>query len=571
MFFALFALLPFFISLPAVDAATNDWSIPCTRGECYYDMPSADGMATGSMKIWGSPNAISDITPAAGWAIIGCDKEAMEQDIRLVCTKGGECEHLLQNGAEGKLVRLPENCLKTPFARVSRSWVHEDQTLPADVSAKLARRADEIPQVRGLALDTNFTAVDPSKSGDVSIAIQGATVAGENGNATITPPASTPPGRRRSEAGRRRALFSFIEGAFKNFNSFSKDKTIQLPPLKVPRKSVTVFDEKITCGKVQGAIKADASLQADALVTVGIAATGTIIPPKFSAFGIFAQMNGEIDGTLSLDGSVSGSIDIVDKVIVAPIGIPGLNFPGILTVGPSFKVVAEGKANMELGMKLDLPFNYKMNDVKLFFPPSAAQKSVSPIEPAQSPLTLSADATVAGKVDLEAHIIPQLDIGITALGGTAKANIFLNLDASAKVGLKLNGNAKAAVTTAKPKKRAEFNQLAARQAATAASAGVEGCVDITAGLSVDAGVDANFFGLFDPTTKLNLFSKQFELFSKCFGAATKREYSEVPQYLHKRALTCTRTSDPASIVSVVKEIAVQIKAKAGSAPPAKIV
>ena len=105
----------------------------------------------------------------------------MEQDIRLVCTKGGECEHLLRNGAEGKLVRLPENvrrllvfvycnpiliapqCLKTPFARVSRSWVHEDQTLPADVSAKLARRADEIPQVRGLALDTNFTAVDPSK------------------------------------------------------------------------------------------------------------------------------------------------------------------------------------------------------------------------------------------------------------------------------------------------------------------------------------------------------------------------------------------------------------------------
>ncbi|KAJ8693171.1 hypothetical protein PTI98_010412 [Pleurotus ostreatus] len=569
MFSALFVLLPFFISLPAVDAATNDWSIPCTRGECYYDMPSADGMATGSMKIWGSPNAISDITPAAGWTIIGCDKEAMEQDIRLVCTKGGDCEHLLQNGAEGKLVRLPENCLKTPFARVSRSWVHEDQTLPADVSAKLTRRADEIPQVRGLALDTNFTAVDPSKSGNVSIAIQGATVAGENGNATITPPAPNPPGRRRSEAVHRRALLSFIEDAFKNFNSFSSDKTIQLPPLKVPKKSVTIFDEKITCGKVQGSIKADASLQADALVTVGIAATGTIIPPKFDAFGIFAQMNGEIDGTLSLDGSVSGSITIADKVIVAPVGIPGLNFPGILTVGPSFKVIAEGKANMELGMKLDLPFNYKMNNVKLFFPPSAAQKSVGPIEPAQSPLTLSADVTVAGKVDLEAHMIPQLDIGVTALGGTAKATIFLNLDASAEVAMKLNGNAKATVTTAKPK-RAEINKLAARQTVSAASARIEGCVDINAGLSVDAGVDANFFGLFDPTTKLNIFSKRFELFSKCFGAATKREFSEVPKYLHKRALTCTRTSDPASIVSVVKEIAAQIKAKAGSAPPATI-
>ncbi|KAL4264620.1 hypothetical protein AB1N83_004208 [Pleurotus pulmonarius] len=309
MFFALFTLLPFFISLPVVDAATNDWSIPCTKGECYYDMPSADGMATGSMKIWGSPNAISDITPAAGWAIIGCDKE--------------------QRNKKFASFRLPENCLKTPFARVSRSWVHEDQTLPTDVSAKLARRADEIPQVRGLALDTNFTAVDPSKSGDVSIAIQGATVAGENGNATITPPAPNPPGRRRSESAQRRALFSFIENAFKNFNSFSKDKTIHLPPLKVPKKSVAIFDEKITCGTAQGAIKPDASLQANALITVGIAAAGTIIPPKCSALGIFAQTNGEIDDTLSLDGSVS--------VIITPIGILGLNSPGILAVGPSFK------------------------------------------------------------------------------------------------------------------------------------------------------------------------------------------------------------------------------------------
>ncbi|KAF4596137.1 hypothetical protein EYR38_007511 [Pleurotus pulmonarius] len=422
--------------------------------------------------------------------------------------------------ADGMATGSMKICLKTPFARVSRSWVHEDQTLPTDVSAKLARRADEIPQVRGLALDTNFTAVDPSKSGDVSIAIQGATVAGENGNATITPPAPNPPGRRRSESAQRRALFSFIENAFKNFNSFSKDKTIHLPPLKVPKKSVAIFDEKITCGTAQGAIKPDASLQANALITVGIAAAGTIIPPKCSALGIFA-------------------------------------------------LVAEGKAGMELGMKLVLPFNYKMNNVKLFFPPSAAQKSVAPIEPAQSPLTLSADATVAGKVDLEAHLIPQLDIGVTALGGTAKATIFLNLDASAEVAMKLNGNAKATVTTAKPK-RAEINKLAARQTVSAASASIEGCVDINAGLSVDAGVDANFFGLFDPTTKLNIFSKRFELFSKCFGAATKREFSEVPEYLYKRALTCTRTSDPASIVSVVKEIAAQIKAKAGSAPPATI-
>lgn len=68
------------------------------------------------------------------------------------------------------------------------------------------------------------------------------------------------------------------------------------------------------------------------MVTVGIAATGTIVPPKFDAFGIFArayftsthrsalahillriEMNGEIDGTLSLDGSVSVCLLILTK------------------------------------------------------------------------------------------------------------------------------------------------------------------------------------------------------------------------------------------------------------------
>ncbi|KAJ8454922.1 hypothetical protein ONZ45_g19117 [Pleurotus djamor] len=460
----LFPLLSTFSTL--VSAVSNDWAVPCTRGECYYDLPNtADGKAVGSMKIWGSPDAISDITPAAGWTILGCDEDAMGQELRIVCTSGEGCGHLLKNGAEGKLVRLPENCLRTPFARVARSWIHEDQSLPDSVGAKLTRRQAQDAQVRGLALDTNFAAVDASKSGNVSIAIQGVTIPGENGNATITPPTPNPPGRRRSEQAERRALFSFIEDAFKNFNSFSKDKTVQLPPLKVPKTSVNIINEQITCGPVQGTLKADASVQADALVTVGIAATGTIIPPKFDAFGVFSQLSGEIDGLLSLEGSVSGSVEVPKKPIVGPIGIPGLNFPGILTVGPSFKVVATGKANLELGMKLDLPFNYKMNDVKLFFPPSTAQKSVAPIEPAQSALTLSADGLITGKAELEAHLIPQLEIGITALGEVAEAEVFLNVDASAKASMSFEGKASASVSTA-PKRRAEIQKLARRQAVT---------------------------------------------------------------------------------------------------------
>lgn len=57
----------------------------------------------------GSPDAISDITPVAGWWIIGCDPQAEAQDIRIVCIHADRCGHLFRNlGAQGKLVRLPE-------------------------------------------------------------------------------------------------------------------------------------------------------------------------------------------------------------------------------------------------------------------------------------------------------------------------------------------------------------------------------------------------------------------------------------------------------------------------------
>ncbi|KAF8877427.1 hypothetical protein BD779DRAFT_1557589, partial [Infundibulicybe gibba] len=65
--------------------AANDWSTPCTSGVCSYDLPASAGPSSGTVKIWGSTNAISDITPAAGWQIISCSPDAVNQDIRLVC------------------------------------------------------------------------------------------------------------------------------------------------------------------------------------------------------------------------------------------------------------------------------------------------------------------------------------------------------------------------------------------------------------------------------------------------------------------------------------------------------
>jgi hypothetical protein len=52
-----------------------------------------------------------------------------------------------------------------PFARIAKSWVSENQTIPSGVGAKLVRRDGKpVPKVQALALDTSFAAVNAKAS-----------------------------------------------------------------------------------------------------------------------------------------------------------------------------------------------------------------------------------------------------------------------------------------------------------------------------------------------------------------------------------------------------------------------
>ncbi|KAK1222410.1 hypothetical protein PQX77_014743 [Marasmius sp. AFHP31] len=525
------------VLLPLSAHAKNDWSIPCFDGTCSYDSPNG----LGSLQIWGSPSAIADVTKAGGWTILNCNEDALIQDIRLVCTgTSEECDHLYQNtGATGKLVRLPEKCGGNAFARISRNWVHQDQSLPADLARSLRKRDGTLPKVQGLALDTNFDAIDPAQNGEVNLAIEGANIPGASGDFNVTTPANL----------QARGLFDFVKKTFKKFNSFDKSLTKELPPIDVD-KTVNIFEEKISC-PAQGAIPAfDASLKADAIakahavVSIGVAAVGTIIPPKLSEFGVFSNLDADLQGTLRLVGSATGTADS-GKITLFEVGIPGLDFPGILTIGPQFQLNAQAKATMDIKADVDVTLAYSVKDAKLFFPPlDDSEKSGGQFTPTDSPLKLSVTPSVASKAVLEAHIIPTLLLGVTALGGTAKANVFLDLDASAGVTLSLDANVTASTDGTK-------------------SGSVNGCIDVGSGFDVNAGADASLFGLFDKNTKVNLFTKKFSLFKKCLPGSKQRRYlpSNQPQRMSRRSaflfdkragLTCTIGS-LGDVISVVDE------------------
>ncbi|KAG8835103.1 hypothetical protein FRC17_005224 [Serendipita sp. 399] len=152
--------------LPILRAAAADSPAPCTSGTCTYSSGNGIDTAYSILSInTEKPTSLSDITSAAGWDIIECDPYSVgPQDVRLVCTDRSKgCDQLFEGGEENTIVLLPETCAGGPFARVVKSWVPENQSLPA----RLAKRQIDQP-VRALTLDFDFSQI-PVSNGRVYI------------------------------------------------------------------------------------------------------------------------------------------------------------------------------------------------------------------------------------------------------------------------------------------------------------------------------------------------------------------------------------------------------------------
>ncbi|TDL21321.1 hypothetical protein BD410DRAFT_724403 [Rickenella mellea] len=480
----------FLAVLPLVAQAANDWSKPCLQGICSYDVAQSTTSMPGSMTITGSTNAISDITTAAGWEIMSCDPNTESSDIRLVCrstdTSAAGCDHLYQNGAENTIVRLPQNCLKVPFARVARAWVPEDQSIPSSVAKRLVSRGGKAaPQVKALSLDTNWKAATGKHDGSITLAVIASSVPGAHGDATLTAVSA----QRRSRMFERRGFA----------DSFNNTLSKALPPIDIS-KAFPIFSTTLPCAGTTTKIDISANAKAHAQISLGVVAAGTLVPPVMTEIATYTGLTANLDGTLTVNADLTGTFDS-GQITLFQLGLPGLDIPKILTIGPEFKLNAQATATIDVNVNMNIDLSYDVNNLKLFFPPVKGQVSNGVLNPKDTPLKLAVTPSVSSKGVVQAHIIPTVDLGVSALGDIVSATIFLNVDTNAALTLTLDANAQA---------------TAATNGKAAVSGSVNGCVDIAGGVAASAGAKGSFFDLFNDQTIVPIFSQNFDIFQVCY-------------------------------------------------------
>ncbi|KAI0792496.1 hypothetical protein C8Q75DRAFT_792108 [Abortiporus biennis] len=515
--------------------AANDWTTPCLSGVCSYTN-TKNGTTAGRLDISGSITAISDITTAAGWTILNCDPNVMGQDIRLVCTGGQtQCDHLFQNGATDTLVRLPENCGKMAFARVVKDWVHQDQTLPSDVARRFARRSGR-PVVKGLRLDTNFKAANSTTHGKVQLTIQGSSAS--EGQQVFPDPT-------KSNSTIQERGFSDLFSGLLDSTSININKNLGTKNFNID-KSSTLLSQSVDCGSVKAGVDITVDAKASGSVNFGLVAMGNVIPPKIDEFALVAALSADLNGTLGVDANLTGSLSTGKKTIFET-GLPGLDFPGIFSIGPSVKVDVEATASLTAAVDMNVGLTYTVSNAQLQFPPNGAKTNGS-FAPADTNLQLSVAPEFSAKGQVVGHVIPAIVFGIDAFGGIASADVNLNLDTSAT----LQASFSAGASTGLNRTTGVSNSTTSTNSTTG---NVEGCVDLQGGFSVNAGADANFLGLFAPSASVTLFNKTFDIFQRCFTAQGQLRKKEISRYRHRRypglpALTKRTLECPISTSSI---------------------
>ncbi|KAJ7188837.1 hypothetical protein C8R46DRAFT_878221 [Mycena filopes] len=545
---AKFALLLPFAFSTFVQAA-NDWNVKCTT-DCSYDTNGTNGRAHATVALSASNTQIlSDITGAASWELLDCpaDWSSGAKDVRLVCVAddpADDCDDVTTGGAVDTIVRLPENCGTGPFARIAAWGTADDQSIPNNSTAesKLALRKRGAPpaQVMLATLDWQLSKISPAR-GSVKLDLKASntpatnsriiatrslkdalhnrmepadaasaatSVAGAAGDAVTSAAAAAATDVKDGAAAAATAVAgaagdaaSAVAGAADaaaskaaDANKIDVGNSGSLDTIKA-NGTFPLFSTSLSCniGLFGFDANVDTSVDLDAQMNIGFAflMQGTVVPPALDDFGLAAAVSGYAKGTINVNALLSGDIDS-GNIPVFKAGIPGLSFPGLLTLGPQAAINVRAGAGFDVNAALAIPIAWEFPLLDFVMPPEKGAASGEASEASTASVDFQASFTPGDlNADADVHVIPALTFGIDALGGFAKAEVFVQADADGTV---------------------DMNSTIADDFS------MDGCVIMSTGINVNAGARGTFLKFFSNSTTIPIFNKRVTLFTKCFGA-----------------------------------------------------
>ncbi|KAJ8691282.1 hypothetical protein PTI98_010871 [Pleurotus ostreatus] len=545
----------------------NDWSKPCFNGECAYDLPDHLGQS-GTVKLMAkSPHAIADITPAAGWVVLDCDPNALSQDIRLVCqnddTEASGCSHFFEgSGPVHKYVRLPESCSSSPFARISKYWVHDDQSVGAH--HQVTRRDGVAPQVLAISIDDKFDQADHSLHGDVDFIAYGITEPGVDTNFAIPDDLASP---EAVEAFMNYAMdlaaldANFPRGSTPAFKFTKIDAYIQPyyfngPPGAPPKidyptgKDVVKKDDSGSFGSSTDAwrsfeiksedLQCKFPVKYNTTASGGLAVTGkvdTFFWGKLKWGGVATGKNGILDRIfgffdgleahmrheLSLNVALTGKFGW--EVENPPWGIPGvtaLEF-GLAKLGLLGGIKLEASVSAEASLELTTKLQYGVQQGVITIPP----KSGSKLKPYFNSTEVGAKYGAAGKAKgaVEIAVTPKLLLGAAAGGGKpTTANGFVGfefkLSAEVEVSKTFAESSGSSSPPSSPRGRRAIEERASRPSSPksprpsspspSSGSGVEAGYCVKFAIDGHVGAEAKFWGM-GPSVKVSFWTWEFVL------------------------------------------------------------